>query len=181
MSRNLILTAVIAVCTLTVACAATTTTSPNRPTQVRDNVTETIAKFNERSPGLQRYFAEAYGYAIFPKVGKGGAGLGGAYGRGAVFEQGQLVGTTKLRQLTIGWQFGGQTYSQVIFFENRAAFERFKSGDVKLAAQASLVLVSVGAAADLLYSNNVAVFTAARGGLMYEASVGGQKFSYNSL
>jgi len=184
MSRNLILTAVIAASSLTVGCAATTTTRPNSPNgsvTVKDNVTQAMARFNERSPNTRRYFAQAYGYAIFPKVGKGGAGIGGAYGRGAVFEQGRLVGESSLTQVTLGWQFGGQTYSQVIFFQDRAALERFKRGNLKMTARASAVAATEGASADLLYSKSIAVFTVTRGGLMYEASVGGQRYSYTSL
>jgi lipid-binding SYLF domain-containing protein len=140
----------------------------------------TIAQFQKNDPGLKGWFSGAYGYAVFPSVGKGGAGIGGAYGKGEVYEQGKLVGYTSLSQATIGFQLGGQAYSEVIFFKDKAAFDRFTGGKFELSAQASAVAATAGASADANYRSGVAVFTMARGGLMYEASVGGQKFSYEA-
>lgn len=126
-------------------------------------------------------FNNAYGYAIFPNVGKGGMGIGGATGNGAVYQGGRLVGMARMTQLTIGFQWGGQAYREVIFFENREAFERFKSDKVELSAQASAVAVTAGASANAKYHNGVMIFTQTKGGLMYEASVGGQKFDFREL
>lgn len=138
----------------------------------------TLAEFRGQDPSLQRFFDQSYGYAVFPTVGKGAVGLGGAYGQGEVYEQGQLVGYTSLSQATIGVQLGGQAYSELIFFKNKDALDAFRSGRFALAAQASAVAAASGAAANADYERGVAVFTLAKQGLMYEASVGGQKFTY---
>ena len=142
---------------------------------------EVVARFQEKDPGLQQVFADAYGYAVFPTVGKGGLGLGAARGKGLVYERGAWVGRSTLIQVTIGFQLGGQAYSEVVFFKNREAFENFKRGRLKLDAQVSAVALSARAAADLAYRKGVAIVTMAKGGLMYEASVGGQKFSFQPV
>lgn len=141
-------------------------------------VRATIDAFLNKDPSLQAFFDKAYGFVVFPGVGKGGFGIGGAYGKGEVFEQGKLIGYSSLKQLTIGFQLGGQKYSEIIFFRTKAALDDFTRGNFEFSAQASAVAVTAGASADADYHHDVAVFTMARGGLMYEASVGGQKFSY---
>ncbi|MCW8885628.1 MAG: YSC84-related protein [Motiliproteus sp.] len=141
-------------------------------------VAKTIARFKNKDPNLKLFFSKAYGYAVFPTVGKGGIGIGGAYGEGKLYQQAEYAGDTTLTQLTIGLQLGGQAYSEIIFFKDKAAIERFKQGSFELNAQASAVAVTAGASTDADYSDGVAIFTMAKGGLMYEASVGGQKFSY---
>lgn len=138
----------------------------------------TIAAFKNKDPGIKVFFDKAYGYAVFPTVGKGGMGIGGAYGKGEVYERGKQIGTSSLTQLTIGFQLGGQAYSEIIFFKDKPTLDTFKSGNFAFSAQASAVAITAGASADADYSNGVAIFTLAKGGLMYEASVGGQKFSY---
>lgn len=139
-----------------------------------------IDRFLKADPDLKRFFDEAYGYAIFPTVGKGGAGIGGAYGKGHVFEQGQLAGACSLTQVSAGFQFGGQAYSEIIFFVDKRALDEFKSGDFELGAEASAVAVTAGASVDAAYDEGVAIFTVTKGGLMYEATVAGQKFNYES-
>jgi lipid-binding SYLF domain-containing protein len=139
---------------------------------------ETIAVFKKTDPGLSRFFDHAVGYAVFPKVVKGAVGVGGASGSGIVFEKGHAVGKAHLTQGTIGAQIGGQTYSEVIFFETVPALTDFKKGALALAAQVSAVAASAGASKDAKYQNGVAVFTHGTGGLMAEASVGGQKFRF---
>jgi lipid-binding SYLF domain-containing protein len=141
---------------------------------------EAIAEFRKADPDLESFFSKAHGYAVFPTVAKGGLGLGGAYGNGVVFEKGRVIGKTSLTQVTIGFQMGGQAYREIIFFENKAALDDFKQGNFELGAQASAVAATKGASADVDYSGGVAVFTMAKGGLMYEASVGGQKFSFEA-
>lgn len=126
---------------------------------------------------MQAFFDTAAAYAIIPTVGKAGFGIGGARGKGLLYEGGEPSAIVTLTQLTIGFQWGGQAYSEFIFFEDDAAVARFKEGNYELGAQASAVAVTVGASADASYSGGVAIFTRAKGGLMYEASVGGQKFS----
>jgi lipid-binding SYLF domain-containing protein len=158
-------------------CATAPQTRTGRLDLHRD-VELTLADFRGQDPSLQRFFEQSYGFAVFPTVGKGAVGLGGAYGQGEVYEQGQLVGYASLSQATIGVQLGGQAYSELIFFKNKDAMDAFRSGRYALAAQASAVAAASGAAANADYERGVAVFTLAKKGLMYEASVGGQKFSY---
>ena len=140
---------------------------------------ETIADFEAEDPSLQAFFREAYAYAVFPTVTKGAIGIGGAGGDGVVFARnGAAIGTATMRQFTIGLQLGGHTFRQIIFFEDRATLERFKSGEVELAAQASAVASTDGAAASADYDQGVAVFVKSIDGLMVEASVGGQQFRF---
>jgi lipid-binding SYLF domain-containing protein len=140
-----------------------------------------IAKVKEKDPRMPRAFEDAYGYAVYPSVGKGGIGLGGAHGSGRVYESGKLVGRTSLTQVTIGLQLGGQAYSEVVLFKTKDAFLNFKRGHLKLDAQATAIALDARAAADLAYRDGVAIVTLAKGGLMYEASIGGQKFSFHPL
>jgi lipid-binding SYLF domain-containing protein len=151
------------------------------PGEAERKVAGVIAKVKEKDPRMPKAFADAYGYAVFPSVGKGGLGLGGAHGKGRVYEGGKLVGRSSLTQVTIGFQLGGQAYSEVVLFKTQAAFEDFKRGRLKLDAQATAVALDARAAADLAYRNGVAIVTIAKGGLMYEASIGGQKFSFKPL
>lgn len=130
---------------------------------------------------MKSIFESAYAYVIFPNVGKGGLGIGAAAGNGAVYHHGEVVGMAKLSQLSIGFQAGGQAYREVIFFESKKELERFKDSRFEFAAQASAVAVTEGASANVKYTDGVMVFTMQKGGLMYEASIGGQKFKFNSL
>ena len=130
---------------------------------------------------LKGIFDKAYGYVIFPNVGKGGLGVGAAAGNGAVYENNKVIGMAKLSQLSIGFQAGGQAYREVIFFESKREMDRFKKSQFEFSAQVSAVAVTAGASANAKYTNGVMVFTMQKGGLMYEASVGGQKFKFNKL
>jgi lipid-binding SYLF domain-containing protein len=138
----------------------------------------TIAAFRQADPTLSRFFDEAVGYAVFPGVGKGAFGIGGAYGRGVLFEHGQATGLASLTQLTVGAQLGGQAYSEIVFFNSEEAVASFKKGQLAMAAQVSAVVAASGASANARYAQGVAVFTLPKGGLMAEASVGGQKFGF---
>mgnify|MGYP001194689471 CR=1 FL=1 len=142
-----------------------------------DNTIKALNKFKNIS-SLKPYFKKARGYAVFPNVGKAGFGIGGARGKGEVFERGDVIGSTTLTQVSVGFQLGGQAFSQIIFFKNKKSLERFTQGNFEFGASASAVLISEGANASADYSDGVAVFTFSKGGLMYEASIGGQKFSY---
>ncbi len=147
-------------------------------TSLHQDVQATIARFRARDPGLEEFFETAHGYAVFPTVGKGAFVVGGAHGIGEVIEQGEVIGYCDLTQGTIGLQLGGQAYSEIIFFERPSALDQFRFGKFALAAQASAVLVTAGASVDVDYERGVAVFTLAKGGLMAEAAVGGQNFTY---
>lgn len=139
------------------------------------------AEFIKTDDQMQKLFDKSYGYVIFPNVGKGAVGVGGAAGNGILFEKGKTIGTAKLTQVSVGFQFGGQAYREVIFFETKAAFDRFKEDKFEFAAQASAVAATAGASANANYSDGVLVFTQEKGGLMYEASIGGQKFNYSAF
>ncbi len=149
------------------------------------------------------YFKTAYGYAVFPTIGKGGMGIGGAHGKGRVFVGTKHVGNSTMTQLTVGFQLGGQAFSQIIFFEHEQAFRDFTSGNFEFSAQATAVAITAGASAEANtgggmaagvsggrndaatahggYRKGMAVFTIAKGGLMFEAALGGQKFTYTPL
>ena len=129
---------------------------------------------------LKPYFKEAKGYVVFPNVGKVGIGIGGARGSGEVFENNKVIGSATLTQFSVGFQLGAQAFSQIIFFQNKNDLDRFTEGNFEFDASASAALITEGANASADYSNGAAVFTFSKGGLMYEASIGGQKFSYQS-
>lgn len=140
-----------------------------------------IVEIKKADPGIQKFFDDAAGYAVFPKVGKGGIGIGGAYGDGLVIVDDKVVGKTALTQVTVGFQLGGQVYSEFIFFKDDVALANFQRGNYELGAQASAVAATAGASADADYDKGVAIFTHTGGGLMYEATVGGQKFDYEEV
>jgi lipid-binding SYLF domain-containing protein len=139
---------------------------------------DTIAMFKRTDPSIQTFFDQAYGYAVFPEITKGAIGIGGARGEGTVFEGGKAIGSTVMSQVTIGLQLGGQTYSEIIFFQNKAALDAFTKGNFEFSANASAIAAKEGASKTANYNMGVAIFTAGTEGLMFEASVGGQKFSY---
>ena len=139
-----------------------------------------LNRLKHEDASLDDFLSRAYGYAVFPSVGKGGALVGGAYGHGVVYQGGQMIGYADLRQATVGLQLGGQTYTEVIAFETKNALDNFKSNNFAFSGNASAVALKSGAAATAKYDNGVAVFTAPRGGLMFEASIGGQQFTYTA-
>jgi len=149
------------------------------------------------------FFDKSHGYAVFPTIGKGGIGVGAAHGTGRVYEQGKLIGTSKMTQITVGLQLGGQAYSQIIFFESPEALKHFTAGNFEFGAQATAVAITAGVSAEANtgggaaagisggrndattrsagYRKGMAIFTVAKGGLMYEASLGGQKYSFDPI
>ena len=162
-----------------------------------DKYDETIGRFRNAGQSAG-FFGHCFGYAVFPTIGKGGLGIGGAHGSGHVYRQGGYVGDVTMTQVTVGWQLGGQAYSQIVFFEDERAYREFTSGSFEFGAQATAVAITVGAAAQAstggtgasagtspehaktagVYHKGMAVFTLAKGGLMYEATIGGQKFRF---
>ena len=140
---------------------------------------EALSKMIADAPNLQTFKDQAYGYAVYPKITKAGLVIGGAAGEGVVFVKGgDAIGRSKLKQGSFGLQAGGQQYSEVIFFQHKEAFEKFKNGNLKFNAQASAVAIVPGASCDVAYQDGVAVFTRVKGGLRAEASLGGQHFSF---
>lgn len=128
--------------------------------------------------GLESFMKGAYGYAIFPGVGKGGLIVGGAYGRAAVYEQGKMIGYADMTQANIGLQAGGQKFRELIIFADKATMDRFKASQLAFDANLSAVALKTGAASSANYKNGVVVFVQPIGGLMFEMNVGGQQFTF---
>jgi lipid-binding SYLF domain-containing protein len=154
---------------------------PNTDNNLELSVQQAIIKAKAKDPSMTKWFNAAYAYAVFPRVGKGAIGIGGAHGKGLVIQGDKTVGKTSLSQVTIGFQLGGQVYSEYIMFRDKTAFDHFTRGNFEMGAQVSAVAIKLGASADADYDGGVAVFTIAEGGLMYEASIGGQKFKYKPI
>ena len=162
-----------------------------------DEYTDTVKVF-KNAGASKSFFADAYGYAVFPTIGKAGLGVGGAYGKGRVYKQGQYVGDASMTQVSFGLQAGGQAYSEVIFFQDQRAFDEFTSGNFEFGADASAVAITAAAGASATtagssagasggkndattigkYRKGMAVFTVVKGGAMYQAALSGQKFKY---
>lgn len=149
--------------------------------QKEAEVQEVIQEFQKKDPGLKTWFEDAYGYAVFPNVGKGGLVVGGAHGNGLVYERGKLIGKTELTAVTFGLQAGGQAFREVIFFKDKTALDDFSRGNFEFQGGLSAVALKEGVSKSLNYNKGVAVMSAAKGGLMAEASVGGQKFKYEPV
>ena len=149
---------------------------PDEAEEYHAKAQEAKAEFLENDPSVQRFFDKSSGYVIIPTVGKAGFGIGGARGKGLLYENGESTAIVTLSQLSFGFQWGGQAYSEFLFFEDAAALADFKRGNYELGAQASAVAVTAGVSTDAEFNGGMAIFTQAKGGLMYEASVGGQKF-----
>lgn len=165
-----------------------------------DNYADTIEVFS-KSESVQPFFNNSYGYAVFPLVGKAGIGIGGAYGKGQVYQNGKVTGETSLIKATIGFQLGGQAFSEIIFFQDKRAYEDFTSGNFEFDAAASAVAITAGVQAktgtegstagasagpetgtqaQTDYRKGMAVFVHIKGGLMYEMAIGGQKFNFKA-
>lgn len=155
--------------------------SSSRDRKIIEDANLAKSEFIKADPLLKNIFNKAYGYVLFPNIGKGGLGVGGATGNGAVYEGGRLVGMAKMTQLTLGFQAGGQAYREVIFFESKKDLDNFKENNLAFSAQASAIIATEGASGDVKYDNGVMIFTHPKAGLMYEASIGGQKFSFRNL
>lgn len=143
--------------------------------------TDAINLFKRVDPSMAKLFDSAFGYAVFPTVTKGAIGVGGAYGEGQVFAEGRLIGLSTLTQGSIGVQLGAQAYSEVIFFRDQAILDQFAQGEWALSADATAVAAAEGVSAHRNYDNGVMIFTVAKGGLMFEASVGSQRFTFTPL
>jgi lipid-binding SYLF domain-containing protein len=156
-------------------------TAPNTAqgkTDIRAQADTALNKAQANDPSLSALLDDAAGYAVFPAIGKGGAIVGGAYGKGVLYQNGRIVGYCDLSQASIGAQLGGQSYTEIICFQNAASVDRFREGKLRFDAQASAVALKSGAGANAKYRDGVAVFTMDEAGLMAEASIGGQQFSY---
>jgi lipid-binding SYLF domain-containing protein len=176
--------AIALVCTLAaagvllLAGCSTAPKSAKAETSLEAEVQSTIRVAKTTDPGLQSFFDRSAGYAVFPSVGAGAAVVGGAFGRGQLFQSGQFVGYVSLTQATVGFSLGGQSYSELIFLQTPEIVNRFKTGNFSFGAGVSAVALTTGAAARADFQNGVAVFTMRPTGLMFSAAIGGQKFSF---
>lgn len=178
--RSLFLAGLGTLAMLLAACSTAPSTTTDR-NQLHSDADAALAAMKQKDQSLNDFLTNAYGYATFPDIGKGAAGIGGAYGRGEVYEQNNRVGYADMTQATVGAQLGGQEYSELLVFQNKETLDHFKAGNLELAAQVSGVAVTAGGAASAKFQNGVAVFLDVKGGLMGELSIGGQKFSYQQL
>ncbi len=177
--NRVLTTASVIICSVLCACT-TAPKSEQGKADKRDEAAVALDKAQRSDPTLGPVLRDALGYAVFPTVGKGAAGIGGAYGKGVLYENGVPVGYCDLTQASIGFQLGGQAYTEIICFSTAEALNRFKSGNFAFDAQATAVALKSGSGANAKYSDGVAVFTMDESGLMFEASIGGQKFSYQA-
>ena len=166
--------------TVALTGCATSPASPAAKQTLKDDVDDTTHNLKNEDPTLENFLNNAYGYVIFPSIGKGGAGVAVAYGRGEVFAGGKMVGYADLSQGSIGLSLGGETYREIIAFENADSLATFEANKLEFEAGASAIALKSGAAADAKYTNGVAVFTMPVGGLMFDASIGGQQFTFQA-
>lgn len=165
---------------LVVAFVGEALAADKKKDELTAEVNEAKATLLKADEGLKDIMEKAKGYVIFPSVAKGGLGVGAAAGTGQLLEKGKVVGEVKLSQVSIGFQAGGQAYIELICFEDQTSLDNFKKGNFEFSAQVSAVAVKAGASANAKYEKGIMVLTLAKGGLMYEASVGGQKFKYKA-
>ena len=173
------LSTIVPVCVLLVigGCSTVPKTAESKAVQSAE-VREAISIFKAKDPGIDRFFEKSYGYAVLPKVLKGGLWIGGAHGKGEVFEENRMVGYCSMSQATLGLSFGGEYFREIIFFRDKEDLDRFKWGDFTFSAQVTGVALSAGAATKADYESGMAVFVMTDVGLMVDASLGGQKFNY---
>jgi lipid-binding SYLF domain-containing protein len=181
MNRSSSRAVVLLIAAFAFAGCETAPKTPEAKQALSSDARASLDRMYNTDPGVRNLVNQAYGYAIFPSVGKGGFIAGGAYGRGEVYEQSNLIGYADLSQGTVGLQAGGQEYSELILFETPDALNRFKSGNFAFSANASAVALKAGASGAARFENGILVFTQPKGGLMFEASVGGQKFSFEPV
>ena len=165
---------------LALAACATAPATTEGKSDLRHTSAEALSQAQTNDPSLRNVIRQSAGYAVFPSIGKGAIGIGGAYGKGDVYQNGAVVGYCDMTQASIGLALGGQDYSEILVFETPAAVESFKNGNFRFDAQTTAVALKSGAGANAKFANGVAVFTMDEAGLMYEASIGGQKFSYQA-
>ena len=153
----------------------------NKQEKIMDDSKKAKEEFVKGDPSMKNLFEKSYAYVIFPNVGKGAVGVGGAAGMGTVYEKGKAIGTAHMTQVSVGAQAGGEAYREVIFFESKGALDRFTRNKIEFSAETSAIAVKSGASADANYRDGVVVFSQGKAGAMLDASLGGQKFSYKSL
>jgi lipid-binding SYLF domain-containing protein len=172
---------VVAAITLATSLLVGCSTAPTTPTERDELIRKAQAErqeWNKLDPGIEALAKKSHGIAFFPEITKGGLGVGGGYGRGVVYEQGHHIGYADVTQGSVGLQAGGQTYSEVLVFEDKAAMDRFKQNTIDFGANASAVIAKTGASKNARFVDGVAVFVRPITGAMAEAAVGGQRVTY---
>ena len=180
MNKTLLAAIVLAVFGFGVVGCSPTPKDEEKAGKLRSNVETTLDEMRAADPTFGKFLDDAYGYAIFPTVGKGGLILGGSYGKGEVYEKGQMIGYSDMTQATVGAQIGGQSFAQVIAFENKAALDKFIQKEFAFTAQVTAVALKSGVAKTAKFRDGIAVFQYMKGGLMAEAAAGGQRFRFNA-
>jgi len=171
---------VMILCVVALTLAGCATAPPMRESKavLKAESDEAMAIFGAKDPAIGRFFQSAYGYAVLPKIFKGAFFVGGAYGRGQVYERGQIIGYCDMSQATLGFSFGGEFFREIIFFRDKVDLGKFMNGEYTFSAQVTGVAVTAGAAAKADYRYGMAVFIDTDKGLMVDASLGGQRFTY---
>ena len=177
MTKKLVASLAVLLVVVALGCS----TAPERAESkavLEAKVEESLAEFQDKYPSIKNYLNESYGYAVLPKVLKGAFWVGGAGGKGAVYEKGKLVGYTRMTQATLGFSFGGESFREVVFFADKAALDKFRTGPFTFSGQVTALVIEAGAAAKANYRDGMAVFVMTRSGLIVDASIGAQKFKY---
>jgi len=154
---------------------------PSKAEQEEIDYSEAIQAFKKKVTGIEKFFGDAYGYALYPSVGKGALIVGGAHGNGRVYVNDKIIGTSELIQASIGFQIGGEAFREIVFFKDKNALDIFKEGKLKFSGKVSAVAATAGVSVELAYNDGVAVFTLTKGGLMADVSVGGQSFKFKAV
>ena len=172
-------TEILAPVVLLAACAASAPASREEAIELDNACWDAIRRFRQAAPSLNDRFAEAAGWAIFPRIDKGAVGIGGAFGRGMAYDRtGRILGFVSLSRASIGFQLGGQSYAELVIFKTRPALRRLTAGDFRLSAETSAVIVKDGVSPRATYTDGIMVVTMDERGIMYEAAVGGQKLDF---
>lgn len=175
--KKTILMTILGLMVFMAGCTAVPKTSEEKAV-LDAEVQEAMSAFRAKDPSIERFFDRSYGYAVLPKIFRGGFWVGGSHGRGEVFEHNYLLGYCNMSQATIGFTFGGQFFREIIFFETKADLQKFQTKEYAFSAEVSAVALTAGAAGKADYRNGMAVFVMPEKGLMVDASVGGQKFNF---
>ncbi len=170
--------AMVVVAGVLAGCGSTAPPTEAKRAALTDEAQAALKQMTAQDPGLQDVLNNAYGYVIFPSVGKGGFIVSGGFGRGVAYQQGRMIGYADIKQGGVGATIGAESFSELVVFQNEGAMNRFKAGNFDLGANASATALKAGAAKQARFENGVAVFAHTRGGLMADASVSGQKINF---
>jgi len=171
------LLALLSLALIPLGCATAPKSDEKREALV-DEAQATLKEMKAQDASLQGFIDKGYGHVMFPSVGKGGLIAGGAYGRGVVYRGNEMVGYADLTQASVGLQAGGQSFAELIVFQDEATFNKFTASQLQFGANASAIALKTGAGSTATFQNGLAVFVMPKGGLMFEVSLSGQQFKY---